>query len=192
MKAMDPSVQVVAVGAVGRWSETMLAEASNDMDLISEHSPSGTRPAFSATSTKCPRRSGGSPRPSELGRRSDVKMKRRSRIRRRAGTDLDGLIDGEIGNEVSRRTRLASLAAFNEYARQMDSISWPTMPYWNCNATGKLSKTSKTVVVLDSMGVYLALYRKRFRTIRLQRRRPSPALDDAQHGPPKDEAKNAL
>jgi alpha-N-arabinofuranosidase len=37
MKAMDPSVQVVAVGAVGRWSETMLAEASNHMDLISEH-----------------------------------------------------------------------------------------------------------------------------------------------------------
>ncbi|HDT14058.1 MAG TPA: hypothetical protein ENO03_06845, partial [Candidatus Aminicenantes bacterium] len=37
MKAMDPSVQVVAVGAVGRWSKTMLAEASNHMDLISEH-----------------------------------------------------------------------------------------------------------------------------------------------------------
>ena len=37
MKAMDPAIQVVAVGAVGRWSETMLAEASNHMDLISEH-----------------------------------------------------------------------------------------------------------------------------------------------------------
>jgi alpha-N-arabinofuranosidase len=34
---IDPDAKLIAVGHVGEWSETMLSESSNHMDLISEH-----------------------------------------------------------------------------------------------------------------------------------------------------------
>jgi alpha-N-arabinofuranosidase len=37
MRQVDPSVRLVAVGSVGIWSETMLRECSDHMNLISEH-----------------------------------------------------------------------------------------------------------------------------------------------------------
>jgi len=37
MKAVDPSIKIIAVGAAGNWSRTMLADASHHMDYISEH-----------------------------------------------------------------------------------------------------------------------------------------------------------
>jgi len=37
MRAVDPSIRIVAVGASGTWSRTMLREASGAMTLLSEH-----------------------------------------------------------------------------------------------------------------------------------------------------------
>ncbi len=37
MRAADPSIKLVAVGAVGPWSEGMLRNCADHMDLISEH-----------------------------------------------------------------------------------------------------------------------------------------------------------
>ncbi|MBI4879896.1 MAG: hypothetical protein HY812_09600 [Planctomycetes bacterium] len=37
MRAVDPSIKLVAVGASGEWSRRMLAECGGDMDLLSEH-----------------------------------------------------------------------------------------------------------------------------------------------------------
>ncbi|MEN6311465.1 MAG: alpha-L-arabinofuranosidase, partial [Acidobacteriota bacterium] len=46
MKAVDPAIKIVAVGAVGKWDETMLAEASNHMDYLSEHFYVGDKPGL--------------------------------------------------------------------------------------------------------------------------------------------------
>lgn len=37
MRAMDPSIKLVAVGNVGRWDEVMLSECADHMDYLSEH-----------------------------------------------------------------------------------------------------------------------------------------------------------
>ena len=37
MRAVDPSIRPVGVGAVGEWSRTMLGQAAAHMSLISEH-----------------------------------------------------------------------------------------------------------------------------------------------------------
>ena len=37
MRAADPSIQLIAVGAVGKWSENMLTHCADHMDQISEH-----------------------------------------------------------------------------------------------------------------------------------------------------------
>ena len=37
MRAEDPDIKLVGVGATGKWSETMLAECADHMDLLSEH-----------------------------------------------------------------------------------------------------------------------------------------------------------
>ena len=37
MRAADPAITLVAVGDVGRWSEGMLRNCADHMDLISEH-----------------------------------------------------------------------------------------------------------------------------------------------------------
>ncbi len=37
MRAVDPSIKLVAVGASGEWSQRMLADCGREMDLLSEH-----------------------------------------------------------------------------------------------------------------------------------------------------------
>ncbi|MGA2034198.1 MAG: hypothetical protein ABSG68_18290 [Thermoguttaceae bacterium] len=37
MRAVDPSIRLIAVGDVGPWSETMLKRCADQMDLMSEH-----------------------------------------------------------------------------------------------------------------------------------------------------------
>jgi alpha-N-arabinofuranosidase len=44
MRAMDPSIKLVAVGNVGRWDEVMLSECAEHMDYLSEHFYVGQKP----------------------------------------------------------------------------------------------------------------------------------------------------
>jgi len=165
MKAMDPSVQVVAVGAVGRWSETMLAEASNHMDLISEHFYVGHKAGLLSHVNQMP---------AAIRRIAEAHRKYRATIPTLKMKEVPVALDewnywygphlyGELGTQYFLEDALGVAAGLNEYARQSD-IYFMANYAQTVNVIGAI-KTSKTAAVLDSTGVILALYRKRFGTI---------------------------
>jgi alpha-N-arabinofuranosidase len=165
MKAMDPSVQVVAVGAVGRWSETMLAEASNHMDLISEHFYVQHKPGLLAHVNQMP---------TEIRRIAEAHRKYRAAIPTLKAKEVPVALDewnywygpdiyGEIGTQYFLEDALGVAAGLNEYARQSD-VYFMANYAQTVNVIGAI-KTSKTAAVLDTTGVILALYRKHFGTV---------------------------
>jgi alpha-N-arabinofuranosidase len=165
MKAMDPTIQVVAVGAVGRWSETMLAEASNHMDLISEHFYVQHKPGLLSHVNQAP---------AEVRRIAEAHRKYRAAIptlkRKEVPVALDEWnywygphVYGELGTQYFLEDALGVAAALNEYARQSD-IYFMANYAQTVNVIGAV-KTSKTAAVLDTTGVILALYRRHFGTI---------------------------
>lgn len=165
MKAMDPSVQVVAVGAVGRWSETMLAEASNHMDLISEHFYVQHKPGLLSHVNQAP---------AEVRRIAEAHRKYRATIPTLKMKEVPVALDewnywygphvyGELGTQYYLEDALGVAAALNEFARQSD-VYFMANYAQTVNVIGAI-KTSKTAAVLDTTGVILALYRKHFGTI---------------------------
>jgi alpha-N-arabinofuranosidase len=162
MKAMDPSIKVVAVGAVGRWSETMLAEASNHMDLISEHFYVGHKAGLLSHVNQMP---------AEVRRIAEAHRKYRATIPTLKMKEVPVALDewnywygphvyGELGTQYFLEDALGVAAGLNEYARQSD-IYFMANYAQTVNVIGAV-KTSKTAAVLDTTGVVLALYRKHF------------------------------
>jgi alpha-N-arabinofuranosidase len=165
MKAKDPSIQVVAVGAVGPWSETMLAEAADQMDLISEHFYVGHQPGLLSHVRQMP---------SSVRRIADAHRGYRAAIGALKSKQVPVALDewnywygpdiyGEIGTQYFLEDALGIAAALNEYARQSD-IFFMANYAQTVNVIGAI-KTSKTAAVLDTTGVILALYRRHFGTI---------------------------
>ncbi len=165
MKAMDPSIKIVAVGAVGPWDETMLAEASNHMDYLSEHFYVGEKPGLMSHVNQIPR---------EIRRIADAHRGYRKTIpplRTKAvpvaldewnywyGPDLYG----EIGVRYFLKDALGVAAGFNEYARQSDIYVMANYAQ-TVNVIGAI-KTSKTAAELETTGLALKLYRGHFGTI---------------------------
>jgi len=167
MKAMDPSVQLVAVGAVGRWSETMLAEASNHMDFISEHFYVQHKPGLLGHVNQAP---------AEIRRIAEAHRKYRQTIPTLKMKEVPVALDewnywygphvyGELGTQYFLEDALGIAAGLNEFARQSD-VYFMANYAQTVNVIGAI-KTSKTAAVLDTTGVILALYRKHFGTIPL-------------------------
>jgi alpha-N-arabinofuranosidase len=165
MKAMDPSIEVVAVGAVGRWSETMLAEASNHMDLMSEHFYVGHRPGLLSHVEQMP---------AEIRRIAEAHRKYRATIPSLKAKTVPVALDewnywygphvyGELGTQYYLEDALGVAAGLNEFARQSDIYAMANYAQ-TVNVIGAV-KTSKTAAVLDTTGVILALYRREFGTI---------------------------
>jgi len=165
MKALDPSVKVVAVGAVGRWSETMLAEASSHMDFISEHFYVGHKAGLLSHVSQMP---------TEVRRIAEAHRKYRATIPTLKMKEVPVALDewnywygpyvyGELGTQYFLEDALGVAAALNEYARQSDIYAMANYAQ-TVNVIGAI-KTSKTQAVLDSTGVILALYRHHFGTI---------------------------
>jgi alpha-N-arabinofuranosidase len=165
MKAIDTAIQVVAVGAVGTWSETILAEAAHHMDLISEHFYVGQKPDVISHVQQMP---------AAVRRIADAHRKYRASIPALQAKEVPVALDewnywygpevyGEIGTQYFLEDALGVAAALNEYARQTD-IYFMANYAQTVNVIGAI-KTSKTAAVLDTTGVILALYRKHFGTI---------------------------
>ncbi len=165
MKAMDPSIKVVAVGEVGRWSETMLAEASNHMDLISEHFYVQEKPGLMGHVMQMP---------NAVRRIAEAHRKYRAEIPTLRPEPVPVALDewnywygphvyGELGTQYFLKDALGVAAALHEFARQSDIYDMANYAQ-TVNVIGAI-KTSKTEAVLDSTGVVLALYRKEFGTV---------------------------
>ncbi len=165
MKAMDPSIKITAVGALGRWDERMLAEASNHMDFISEHFYVGEKPGLLSHVSQVP---------AEIRRIAEAHREYRRTIPTLANRVIPIALDewnywygpdlyGEIGVRYFLKDALGIAAGFNEYARESDMFAMANYAQ-TVNVIGAI-KTTKTAAAFETTGLALDLYRHHFGTI---------------------------
>jgi alpha-N-arabinofuranosidase len=165
MRARDPSIRLIGVGAVGEWSEAMMANCAGHMDLVSEHFYSQERPGLMSHVAQIPR---------NIRQIADAHRKYRQTIPALAGKDIRIALDewnywygphiyGELGTQYFLKDAIGIAAGIHEYVRQSDIIFMANYAQ-TVNVIGAI-KTNKTEAVIDSTGVVLKLYRQRFGTI---------------------------
>lgn len=162
---VDPDAQLIAVGAVGKWSETMLAQCSDHMNLISEHFYNGHKKDDAIHIWQIR---------NSIKQIANVHRKYREDIPGLADKDIRIALDewnywlvpyiyGELGCRYYFRDALGIAAGLHEYFRNSDIIFMANYAQ-TVNVIGAI-KTSKTAVSFASTGLPLKLYRNQFGTI---------------------------
>ena len=162
MRAEDPSIKLVGVGAVGPWTVGMLTHAADAMDSLSEHFYCQSRPDLVAHVRLIP---------DQVRRIAEAHRKYRKEIPSLAGKNLPIALDewnywygphvfGELGTRYFLRDGLGVAAGLNEFARQSDIYLMANYAQ-TVNVIGAI-KTSKTAAALETTGLVLKLYRKHF------------------------------
>jgi len=162
MRTVDPAIQVVAVGSVGRWDELMLAECIDHMDLLSEHFYVQERPGVLGHSAWAAE---------QVRRIADAHRRYREEIGALAGHDLRIAMDewnywygphlyGELGTRYYLKDALGIARGFHEYYRNSD-IYFMANYAQTVNVIGAI-KTTKTEAAFDATGLVLRLYRQHY------------------------------
>src|SRR5208283_2197714 len=124
MRRIDPSVKLIAVGNVGKWSEAMLSHCANEMDLMSEHFYCHARKDLAAHVRQIP---------DNVRRIAEAHRRYRREIPALAGKDIRVALDewnywygpdvfGEIGTRYFLKDALGIAAGLHEMARSSDMI----------------------------------------------------------------------
>jgi alpha-N-arabinofuranosidase len=175
MRAVDPGIKIIAVGAAGPWSEGMLAGCTGHMDLISEHFYVGEMPGLLSHVSQVPR---------EVRRIAQAHRGYRKTMAALKGKEIPVALDewnywygpelyGQIGTRYFLKDALGIAAGINEYARQSDIIFMANYAQ-TVNVIGAI-KTTKTAAAFDTTGLVLKLYRARFGTLPIRvTGRPEP------------------
>lgn len=164
MRAKDPKIKLVAVGAVGSWSQTMLAECADHMDLISEHFYCGEKPGLLSHVSQISY---------HIRRIAEAHRQYRKTTPALQDKDIRIALDewnywygpyiyGELGTQYFLKDALGIAAGIHEYARQSDIIFMANYAQ-TVNVIGAI-KTSKTEAAFDTTGLVLKLYRRHFGT----------------------------
>jgi alpha-N-arabinofuranosidase len=165
MRAQDPSIKVIAVGATGEWSETMLTHCADHMDLLSEHFYCGEKPGVSAhmnqivqtIRTKAEQhRAYHASLPSLTGKVIPIAMDEWNYW---YGEELYG----EIGVRYFLKDALGVAAGIHEFARNSDVIFMANYAQ-TVNVIGCI-KTTGAHAAWDATGLPLLLYRREFGAI---------------------------
>jgi len=165
MRAKDPSIKLVAVGAVGEWSQRMLAACRDAMDAISEHFYVGERPGLLSHVNQVP---------AEVRRIAEAHRRYRLTIGALEGKAVPIALDewnywygpdlyGEIGVRYFLKDALGIAAGLHEFVRQSDMFVMANYAQ-TVNVIGAI-KTTKTAAAFDTTGLVLKLYRAKFGTI---------------------------
>ena len=161
--AQKPDAKLVAVGEVGQWSEGMMRNCADEMDLISEHIYCfhGKESVVDHVGQMV-----------ELIRsRADAHRNYRKRFDSLKGKDIRITMDewnywygpyvfGELGTRYFQKDALGIAAGLNEFARNTD-IYFMANYAQTVNVIGCI-KTSKTDAAFATTGLVLKLYRKYF------------------------------
>ncbi len=165
MRAKDATIKLIAVGAVGNWSEGMLAECSKAMDYVSEHFYCGELPGLLSHISQIPR---------AVRRIAEAHRKYRTTIPALKGKDIRIALDewnywygpylyGELGTRYFWKDGLGTAAGLHEYFRQSDIIDMANYAQ-TVNVIGAI-KTTKTAAEFETTGLVLKLYRAHYGTI---------------------------
>ena len=165
MREQDPSIKLVAVGATGKWSQTMLSECADHMDLLSEHFYVQEKRGVSAhmnlivqsIRNKAERhRWYHENLPSLEGKRIPIAMDEWNYW-------YGEHIYGELGVRYYLKDALGIAAGIHEYARNTDVIYMANYAQ-TVNVIGCI-KTTGTAAGFAATGLPLMLYRREFGTI---------------------------
>jgi alpha-N-arabinofuranosidase len=165
MRAEDPGIEPVAVGALGEWSQTMLTNASRHMSYLSEHLYWQDKPDVPAHVAQA--RDG-------IRRVAEAHRAYRREIPALAGRDIRIALDewnywygpneyGELGTRYFLQDGLGIAAGLHELIRNSDIFVMANYAQ-TVNVIGAI-KTTRTAAELETTGLVLALYRRRFGTL---------------------------
>lgn len=167
MRKVDPSIELIAVGAVGAWSEGMMKNCADHMEWISEHFYSQERPGLSGHVRQIP---------DNVRNIAQAHRRYRQQFDSLKGKDIRIALDewnywygphvfGELGTRYFLKDGLGIAAGLHEYARQSDMYFMANYAQ-TVNVIGCI-KTNKTSAAFETTGLVLKLYRQQFGTIPL-------------------------
>jgi alpha-N-arabinofuranosidase len=162
LRAADPSVRLIAVGNVGRWSEGMLEHCADHMDLLSEHFYCRGNKDLLAHVRQVPQ---------AIRRIAEAHRSYRRQLDALRGKDIRVAVDewnywygpqpyGELGTRYFMKDALGIAAGLHEYSRQSDLVFMANYAQ-TVNVIGCI-KTSKTAAAFETTGLVLKLYRRHF------------------------------
>lgn len=165
MRRVDPKIKLIAVGdAGGPWSEGMLKQCADFMDLISEHFYTQELPGVMAHVAQVPR---------AIRAKAEAHREYRRRLPGLQGKDIRIAMDewnywygpeiyGELGTQYFLKDALGIAAGLHEYFRNTDIIYMANYAQ-TVNVIGCI-KTSRTDACFDTTGLVLQLYRREYGT----------------------------
>jgi alpha-N-arabinofuranosidase len=162
MRAVDPSIVPIAVGAVGDWSKQMLTTSADHMSLLSEHIYWQNKPEVTAHVEQAT---------TGIRRIAEAHRAYRRELPSLKGKDIKIALDewnywyganeyGELGTQYFLQDGLGAAAALHELFRNSD-IFFMANYAQTVNVIGAI-KTTKTEAELETTGLVLKLYRERF------------------------------
>ncbi len=165
LRAVDPAIIPIGVGAVGDWSRTMLRDCADRMDYMSEHVYWQDRPGLLSHVMQAPR---------SLRATADAHRRYRQELDSLRGRDIRICEDewnywygphvfGELGTRYFMKDALGCAAALHEFGRNSD-IYFMANYAQTVNVIGAI-KTSRTNAAMETTGLVLELYRKRLGVI---------------------------
>jgi alpha-N-arabinofuranosidase len=174
LRAENKSIKLVAVGDAGPWSEGMMQNCADSMDLISEHFYRQERPGLASHVAQMAEAVRG---------KAEAHRAYRDRFESLRGKDIDIALDewnywygphvfGELGTRYFLKDALGIAGGLHEYTRQSD-IMFMANYAQTVNVIGCV-KTSKTHASLETTGLVLQLYREHYGSVPLSVTTQSP------------------
>ncbi|MBR9998534.1 MAG: hypothetical protein KFF73_06160, partial [Cyclobacteriaceae bacterium] len=165
MWKVDPGIQLVAVGSVGEWSETMLSQCADHMTILSEHIYCKEEKDVMTHVRQIPE---------NIRRVASHHRKYREEIPGLSGKNIRIAMDewnywhgdylyGELGCRYFMKDALGIAAGFHEYFRNSDLFFMANYAQ-TVNVIGAI-KTTKKNVEFAATGMVLKLYRNYFESI---------------------------
>jgi len=164
MRAVDPKLVPIAVGAVGEWTKQMLTSSANHMTLLSEHTYWQSRPDVPAHVEQAV---------TAIRRIADAHRAYRRELPSLKGKDIRIALDewnywygpneyGELGTRYFLQDGLGAAAALHEMFRNSDLFFMANYAQ-TVNVIGAI-KTTPTAAEMETTGLVQQLYRARFGT----------------------------
>jgi alpha-N-arabinofuranosidase len=177
MRAKDPKIQPVAVGALGEWSKTMLTSASSHMTYMSEHVYWQDKPDVPAHVAQAV---------ASIKKVADAHRAYNREIPALKGKDIRVALDewnywyganeyGELGTRYFLQDGLGIAAGLHQLFRDSDVFFMANYAQ-TVNVIGAI-KTTATAAEMETTGLALALYRRHFGTLPVKVEGAPPPLD---------------
>jgi len=179
MRAVDPAIKLIGVGATGEWSQTMLARCAEHMDFLSEHFYCHDRPGLMSHVRQIP---------DNVRFKADMHRKYQREIPALANRKIPIALDewnywygpelyGQIGPRYFLKDALGIAAGLHEYFRNTD-VFYMANYAQTVNVIGAI-KTSKTAAAFETTGLVLKLYRQAFGSLPIKVTGDAAPLDVA-------------